>query len=302
MPDLRQNYSPEEIARCFFKYVSRHVGRTILENRTLRWSTPGTLNDPYDAQFDLHIEVDREEVRRKALQKLWDAHYGPEPAPVGNALGVLIRLFRGRFPRLTREEFNREFGEAIDQGLARMEQALPTFQREIRAEISRSKILCLTEAPGSIPMWSYYAEQHQGLLLKFRSIAELDSPWVTARPIRYHADMPRLLDADFLADLTSGRARLEPSTISDRLIYTKSVEWAHEREWRIYSGTGRNAEALYEDLPFHPLELEAVIFGCRMPNEDRIGFSNLTRQRYPHAELYQMTQSARNFQLELAPI
>ncbi len=302
MPDLRLNYSAEEIDRRFLKYTSRRVGRIILENRMLRWSTPGTLNDPYDMQFDLHIEVDREAVKRLTLEKLWDAHYGPHPAPVGNPLGVVIRAFRGRFPQLTREEFDRQYGEAIEEGLARMERALPTFQREVRSQIARSKILCLTEIADSAPMWAYYAEQHQGLVLRFKSVPELDSPWVTARPIQYHADMPRLLDADFLADLSSGRATLEPTTILDRLIYTKSIEWAHEREWRIFSGDGRDVDALYEDLPFHQQELEAVIFGCRIPAQDRAAFLRLIREHYPQALMFEVERAARNFQLNIVPL
>lgn len=127
--------------RFFFKYMSRATGRIVLENRTLRWSTPGTLNDPYDMQFDLHIEIDREVVKTIALQKLWDAFYGDQPAPVGNVLGAVIRSVRGVFPQLTREEFNREYSEAIDEGFSRMERALPVAQEEIRSMIANDKIL-----------------------------------------------------------------------------------------------------------------------------------------------------------------
>jgi Protein of unknown function (DUF2971) len=150
-------------------------------------------------------------------------------------------------------------------------------------------------------MWAYYAEQHQGLVLRFNSVPELDSPWVTARPIVYHADMPRLLDANFLADLWSGRATLEPRTL-DRLVYTKSIEWAHEREWRIYSGDGRDANAQYEDIAFHQRELEAVIFGCRMPTEDRNAFSELIGESYPGAEILQVQRDERDFRLNIVPL
>jgi hypothetical protein len=72
-----------------YKYMSRQTGRVVLANRTLRWSTPRTLNDPYDVQFDLHIDVDREAVRAASLDKMWDAFYGNAPAPVGNRFGAL---------------------------------------------------------------------------------------------------------------------------------------------------------------------------------------------------------------------
>jgi hypothetical protein len=76
------------VLKHLFNYVSREVGRAVLTNRTLRWSTPGTLNDPYDMQFDLRVDIDKEAVKTPALGKLWEGHYGKQPAPAGNRLGA----------------------------------------------------------------------------------------------------------------------------------------------------------------------------------------------------------------------
>ena len=282
--------------------MSRETAKAVLQNCTLRWSTPGTLNDPYDMQFDLHIDVDREAVKAAALQKSWDAHYGDAPVPVGNKLGEMIQALRGIFPKLTREEFDEEFGEAIDEGLARMERNLPEMQAAFRAQMETSKILCLTEKFDSPLMWTHYAERHQGIVMRFRSVPELDSPWVTARPVQYLTDMPRLMNDDFLADLLSGRVSLDPAAIMDRMIYTKALEWQYEHEWRIYSGSGRNPKAPFEDIPFHALEFDAMIVGFRMPSEDRATFSELCKQRYPHAERLQIEKSEKQFQLNIAPL
>lgn len=287
--------------RFFFKYMSRGTGKIVLENRTLRWSTPGTLNDPYDIQFDLHVDIDRDAVKAAALNKIWDAYYGDQPVLV-NLLGAVICSARGMFPRLTREEFDREFGEAIVEGFERIERTLPGLQEQIRLLMADSKILCLTESPDNIPMWAYYAEQQQGVVLRFRSVPGLDSPWGAARPIEYLADMPRLLDDDFLADMLSGRVSMDTESIIDRLVYTKSAEWAHEREWRIFSGAGRDPKTPHEDIQFDPLELDAVIVGCRTPEEDRADFSNLTRRLYPHAQILRAERAERQFRVEVKPL
>lgn len=71
----------------FFKYMTRATGRIVLKNRTLRWSTPGTLNDPYDMQFDLHIDVDREEAKKLVDANLWDAFYSDDVAESVNNFG-----------------------------------------------------------------------------------------------------------------------------------------------------------------------------------------------------------------------
>lgn len=286
----------------FYKYMSRSTGKIVLENGTLRWSTPATLNDPYDMQFDLHMEVDHETVKALALQKLWDAFYGEKPVQVGNALGVTIQFLKGKMPRLKREEFNQEYGEAIDEGFARLESALPGGQEEIRLLMAKSKVLCLSEAPDNPIMWAHYAEQHHGLVLRFRSIPEFDSPWCVARPVEYLEQMPRLLDNDFLAEMASGQVSFNAKELMNRLIYTKSVEWAYEREWRISIGAGRGPNAPYEDITFHNQELDAVILGCVMLEEDRKVFVELTKSLYPHASILEAKKSDRKFQFDIGKL
>jgi hypothetical protein len=96
--------------QVFYKYTTRPAGKSILGNKQLRWSSPRFFNDPFDIQFDLHLEFDRDRVKAKILDGLWQAHYGDNPPPAENLLGRLISQYRGRFPMLIREEF--EFEQA----------------------------------------------------------------------------------------------------------------------------------------------------------------------------------------------
>lgn len=72
----------------------------------------------------------------------------------------------------------------------------------------------------------------------------------------------------------------------EEVVYTKSIHWAPEREWRVYAGQGR-IDASYEDVPFEPRELDGVIFGARTSDADRELLADLVRRRYPHVELLQ---------------
>src|SRR3979490_3166383 len=92
-----QNSAPQNL----FKYVSRKVGELVLTNRSLRWSTPGTLNDPYDMQFDLQVDIDKEALKAAGLRKVWEAWYGDQSVPAANRLGLAIRTLRETFPQLT---------------------------------------------------------------------------------------------------------------------------------------------------------------------------------------------------------
>jgi hypothetical protein len=282
--------------------MSRATGRIVMENQTLRWSTPRTLNDPYDLQFDLRTDIDREAVKSAALPKLWNAFYGDQPVPVGNRLGAVIREIREVFPKLTREEFDRQYGEAMDESLSGLERGLPEIQQEIRSIMADSKLLCLTEAPDNKLMWAHYAEHNQGAVLGFRSVQGLDSPYESARPVEYLDEMPLLIDNDFLADMASGQVLMDAQAIIDRMIYTKSSEWAYERERRISASSGRDAAAPHEDIPFNALELSAVIVGCRMPEDDRTTFVEMTKRLYPHASILQASKAEKKYQLEIEPL
>ncbi len=60
----------------FFKYVTADIARTILENGTLRFSSPAMFNDPFDTQFDLHLEFDEATIIDLVLDEFWKIFSG----------------------------------------------------------------------------------------------------------------------------------------------------------------------------------------------------------------------------------
>jgi len=176
--------------RSFFKYVSRETANAVLSNNTLRWSSPILFNDPFVIQFDLHVEINREVVKSKALRLLWDVIYTDRSVPNGNILGKAIAARKNTFPQLPFQEFANKFADAIDKGLDNLSKQLPEFHETLRNIYCRAKILCFSEIEDNILMWSHYAEQHKGLVLKFRHIQ--DSAWGAAMPVAYTNEMPRL--------------------------------------------------------------------------------------------------------------
>lgn len=283
----------------FYKYTTRSTAKIVLETRALRWSCAALLNDPYDLQFDLHLEVDEERLKRLSLDKLHNAWYGPQPytpAP-NNGSGAVIAAYRGRFPKMSRKKFDSELGPTIIEGLNNVRQNLPEKHVAFRQFAALAKILCQSEAGDILLMWSYYAEQHKGVVLRFKPQVELDSVWLLAKPVNYSEKMPRLFDEEYLSDVSAGTRSTEPAYFVDRLIFTKAAEWKHEREWRLHMGMGRNPLAPHEDLKFHAKELDGVIIGCAMPLEDRQAITELVRTHYPHAEVLQAGKHDREFRI-----
>jgi hypothetical protein len=131
--------------RSFFKYVSCETAKAILSNNTLRWSSPILFNDPFDIQFDLHAEVNREAVKSKALRRLWHVIHSDEPVPNGNILGKTIAARKNTLRKVPFQEFENKSADAIEKGLDNLSKQLPEFHETLRNTYCRAKILCFSE-------------------------------------------------------------------------------------------------------------------------------------------------------------
>jgi hypothetical protein len=56
--------------KCFFKYVTMDKAKKILENGKLRWSAPRHFNDPFDIQFDMHVDYKEAELVNDVANEL----------------------------------------------------------------------------------------------------------------------------------------------------------------------------------------------------------------------------------------
>jgi hypothetical protein len=283
--------------RFFYKYMAPTTAKVVLANRTLRFSSPSLLNDPFDMGFDLQLHIDPKSLKPKVLEAMWEAHYAEHPPLPANAYGKLVALMRPHFPRLNREKFEEEFSEALDESIERMH-SLEDFHGEIREFMAATKVLCLTEAPDNLLMWAHYAASNTGIVLRLRSLPEKDSMFGAAKPVQYTSQMPPLLNEDQLVALLSGSGSLMGGGLLEKLIYTKSAEWAYEREWRISLGLGYSPGSEFEDLRFGGDELDAVIFGTRTTKADQHEISELARAQNPEVTFFRTQPASDAFTLQ----
>jgi len=258
------------------------------------------LNDPFDMQFAFQSRVDRDAVIAIALEKGWQHHSGELLDRPINLLGQVIRDFRGRGLNLSREEFVREFEGPILASLDKMKATMEGFCAMVRAHFENDKILCLSDEPDILLMWAYYASNHTGLVLSFRDDTH-DNPFAMARPVRYVDQVPSLFDDELLSDMLSGYEALDHRSIMEDVVWTKSNHWAHEREWRIYTGAGRTS-ASFEDVPFGAEELSGVIFGARVTEDYKKEICELIGGKFPDALLSHAKLRTDAYALTIEPL
>ena len=285
----------------FYKYMSVDTAKIVISQRTLRWSTPATLNDPYDMQFDFIAAIELEDAIQVTLESFWSAYKEKRPIQTTNEIVLLLWSVLRKLPNLSEDDFRETFAPAIKEGLQNGLAVLPKFNEEVREFMKTGKVLCLTESPVNPIMWAHYGANNTGVALGFRSVPALDSPYGMAMPMNYVASPPELINNAYITQLAAGGIPITPNELFDHLVLTKAASWSYEREWRVHSGDGRDRNAPYEDIPFGLNELEAVIFGLNTSKTDRETLSELAA-KYPNAALYKVQIGNKAFEYDLVPL
>jgi hypothetical protein len=142
-------------------------------------------------------------------------------------------------------------------------------KEQIKIHYLDSSVLCLAKKANSIPMFAYYADAHTGIAIEF-NFSENEIPCgivfnsfgtggvpyggkVTFGDVDYPLSFP---------ELNYHRLR-NTSALVRNLIFTKSQDWAHEQEFRIFR---RNVAQ--SAVAFDRKIISRVIFGYRTTTAD----------------------------------
>lgn len=282
----------------FYKYLSPDTAKIVLENNTLRWSLPTLFNDPFDIQFDLHVDYDRDTITTKILDEMWLTYTGKKPMAPNSPLAHGWNLLQGL--NFSKEQLIHEFKDAVEEGVERGTRQLPHAQAESRKIITSTQVLCLSEVFDNILMWSHYAKNHTGAVLRFSCIDYLDSAWGVAQPVKYEAAMPTLWNENEFIEFMSGQRVLNVREVLDKALLSKAVEWSYEKEWRLAGALF--SQRPFEDIPFHIKELTGIFLGCRVSPGDKDEILKLAAAKYSHAAVFTGRKSERKFALEFEPL
>lgn len=284
----------------YYKYVSVAGGTAVLSNQTLRWATPATFNAPADMQVELEVGVDRAKVVDLALDLAWARCCGRAPKPE-NVMGHLLDQHAAQFYLLGEAAFKARMRRGVEIFLNDLPAKIRAFSTGLIPDLGRMKLICFSERNDSTLMWSHYAESHSGLVLGFANAESCDSVYKLARKVDYSARPPQFANEEELAAIVAGNASI-PSTLVERMIYTKSDDWSYEREWRISSGDGREPGSPIEYCGFFTEELRSVCFGARTSTSTKRLLIPLIAQHFPDAELLQAHRQGNSYEIEIAPL
>lgn len=279
----------------FFKYVEPETAKIILKNQTLRWSAPSRFNDPFDVQFDLHVQYDRAKIVEEALDEMWAIYAEKKQFVVANALGAVLKMLSLRPNVISRDEFVGHLRLGLEGSLKKLEETLPSLHSTLRKHLSPIQLLCLSQTHDNLLMWSHYAQKHAGVVLRLSCPGDENSPLLMAREVQYRKEMPLLFDHSRLLKYLTGQATLNAETMMDAALLTKADDWAYEQEWRVVYH-GREPVAFSDDN-FAPRQFTAVYFGCRITEQDQKEIESLALAANPNIEMFNARKSDREFAL-----
>ena len=237
-------FTKEELtAQSYFKYRSLTDPHTedIFAKRELWYGTPALFNDPFDCNLPLNCDGSSDEEIMHCLTVMMADEYGRNPS-------------------------ENELKSAVDMVKSGQKNVL--FSMMQKKIYNDSSVYCFSHSGDSIPMFSYYADEHKGISIEF-SFSILDIPCgyslaqqmfvrnkIIPLGVDYSNDFPELN----LIELVLNH---NPRTLARNLIGVKAKQWEHEEEYRIFrdqipAGT----------VPFAPPIIKRIILGEKTGNKE----------------------------------
>lgn len=278
----------------FYKYVSADVAELILTNRTLRWSSPLFLNDPYDISPELPLNFTHAELVAAMNEEM--ASLIEKCTPPSSAMNMEIAIIlqitnKGSAEkRLNMVRDLRTLPLEPTEGQIR---AIETIKQAWRDDVPNMRVLCVSECNDLTSMWDRYADKYRGVVLQFEAVDEVDSSFLVAERVNYEDERPRIGRLDTWVRRMLGQTEVTYETLFKELQYRKTKDWASEREWRIvtYAKTGEGD--LYSHYGFKARELVGVYFGVKCSDVHREKIKSLLAHNFKHARTYQAVLNPR---------
>lgn len=270
-------------AKILYKYrsISKWT-EELITNKSIWLAKPETLNDPLECQIK---PIPPQEIS-KHIREVKNSQVS------GFMMGIFMAQDSGTsFYGRTRKQLKYLLKKikAAD-GFNNKYQIICDFHREIGATgfscpegyfnslsnlLNEVGVFSLSENPASTLMWSHYGECHRGIALGFDAVPGSDlADNEKCRKVIYSDELSKFSFENGFSASTAFYTNSKPrSNISfndkqvQRIVFTKTNDWAYEREWRYVRKTAGSYDL--------PAPIAEVIFGAKCPAETREKYRNI---------------------------
>ena len=236
--------------------------RKVFKENLLYFSSPKSLNDPFEFKFTVSFDASLEAKIKK---------YSP---------------FLQRTENLNKDKANakaKEFFISKDSIVMRQweEQRLKELNEIL---FSKTCICCFSEKKDDILMWAHYASSHEGVCLRFEPKGPNGIRFIArAFEVNYPED-DNYPNIDFYNDTWE--------TFVEQSVLTKSKHWIYEKERRqvnYHDGQG------YKEIPKGIIT--GILLGCKFDNVNLEYIKELISGYSEDVEVFRMKEHGNKFEL-----
>lgn len=278
-----------DVPEPLYKYTTCDTAIVVLSSGRLRWSSPLLFNDLAEFQrmprFEPTLDQSLTELPR-VLVEIALCERRAEESKLSRESQVLLFMVRSLLDSgMGRDDVIRELNHKSLGADKKMASDLRATFKSF--DQSTARVFCLTTEFDNDVMWAHYAENHKGLVLGFRHLPHLDTPFISAQPVTYSGEPPVIGSGlDFLLYGDTPELRKK---ILNAICLTKGSKWEYENEWRVVTWRSEEVGKDCGDYQFYPEELESVCYGARFDEKGEEEIRSLVLSRYPRTNLYRMT-------------
>jgi hypothetical protein len=259
-----------------YKYLDFQGALLTLGNRTFKHAKPSDFNDTEDLTlqsfFPEETEVALKKIERGITDVILQRLNDPPTcsSPMKEQVAAIQHLFRTNpdAADVVKAEMASEAAEPVFD-VNHMRGVAEAVVKEINERMQASRVLCVTTHKDSEKMWDDYAGNHKGIALRIEPNLAKNSKFQRFRPVIYREKRPTLYDNthEFMAGSLFGDFETRLRAMVERIVYTKTLKWSHESEYRLEIPLRKNEEPWNTD-PYHPEEITELYLGLAMEKTD----------------------------------
>lgn len=247
-----------------YKYVTADRATAVLENLQIRFSQASVLNDPTELKPRFKGIATESDLKRLMTNRLREKY----PA-------IMERVERS-LPGKVAEQL---IDEVMTKGAAQAEALLPQSAVKIYDSLDKNfGVLSLSETPTDSLLWGYYGDGGYGFLIQF----DPRHKWFWAQQ-GAKDDFRHLRRVVYVSERPP---KYMVETNENDALYTKGIEWEHEKEWRIIRNFNDAALKVSPDqygkdillFAIPPDCIRGVVIGCRAKLESVEGIREIVRR------------------------
>jgi len=262
------------------------------------------FNDPFDCQFACGFPFSVEEFEERFKNELETLVFQAEEprGDNGDPLFKMILLTRRHLRGRGREQFRGFLEQSVSRLIPQLQAALAFAADTWSRQLSRLRIICLSETRDNLTMWAHYAARHTGAVIRIRCVKERDSVFLGALPVRYSDEAPFVGTLDQWIKHMTGQQRIDYDAHFLKLVTTKSRHWSYEREWRVIDPACEPYTGTPDFDQYWPEEIDEVYFGCRTDDANIDLIMSSVPQELEHVEFFKAGTMKWEFGLEFHKI